>query len=970
MKNKKIIQIGAITATVLISLYLVSLLSSTTRGFVNVETSVAMTQLKKNNVTEANIDDREQRLRLKLKQGIEHDGKQNVTEIMTQYPARTSPDIFKKVEASKTDKFTTNVTQDSILVQMLSYILPMLIVFGLILWFFSRMQGGGMGMFGFGGNRAKELTKDMPTNTFADVAGADEAVDELQEIKDFLQDPSRYEALGAKIPRGVLLYGPPGTGKTLLARAVAGEAGVPFYSISGSDFVEMFVGVGASRVRDLFKQARENSPCIIFVDEIDAVGRQRGSGMGGGHDEREQTLNQLLVEMDGFGDREGVILMAATNRPDILDQALLRPGRFDRQIPVTNPDLKGREAILKVHAEGKPFAKDVDLTALARRTAGMSGADLANVLNEAALLTARIGGNVITADALEEATDRVIGGPRRSSKVISEKEKKVTAYHEGGHTLAAWALKNIERVYKVTILARGRTGGHAMTAQEDDKGMYNRDELYARLVFAMGGRAAEELVFGEPTTGASADIEMATKIAKSMLVEYGMSPSLGMVKYGDEQGDPFMGRGGQGQLEYSQDTAALIDREMQFLLNKAHTDAYEILSEYRDYLDKLAEKLLEKETLRRPDLEALFDGITPREVGEVFPGEDYRFPRQVGREPVKTPTELAIERGEEPPKPFSLLEASKAARAKRAAELEAMKRKEEAGLAGAGAGASAGAGAGVGTGVSAPNGFGANFNSGGPNGSNGSGPQSGPNGSNGLNGPGSGPQGVGRVPGAQQQQPQQQPQPQVPQNHNGQQTGSHSAGAEVGSGAINNQKQKTSLSRSMLGASAKRLIERPNSDRGDRADRGDRGNRGDGLGGAHDKSQQQSVSQNTAGMPQGPASQSPQAEKPGERRYAGSPPPAGWTVPGDRANNPYANSSQRHSAPVPPEEEIGFRLPENERTEHPWRDEEPKADSSTSKSQSQSQHFRSWDNQMRDKQATDIFDRFPNDDDKSEGKHR
>ena len=965
MKNKKIIQIGAITAIALISLYLISLLSSTTRGFVNVETSVAMTQLKKNNVTEANIDDREQRLRLKLKQGIEHDGKQNVTEIMTQYPARTSPDIFKKVEASKTDKFTTNVTQDSILVQMLSYILPMLIVFGLILWFFSRMQGGGMGMFGFGGNRAKELTKDMPTNTFADVAGADEAVDELQEIKDFLQDPSRYEALGAKIPRGVLLYGPPGTGKTLLARAVAGEAGVPFYSISGSDFVEMFVGVGASRVRDLFKQARENSPCIIFVDEIDAVGRQRGSGMGGGHDEREQTLNQLLVEMDGFGDREGVILMAATNRPDILDQALLRPGRFDRQIPVTNPDLKGREAILKVHAEGKPFAKDVDLTALARRTAGMSGADLANVLNEAALLTARIGGNVITADALEEATDRVIGGPRRSSKVISEKEKKVTAYHEGGHTLAAWALKNIERVYKVTILARGRTGGHAMTAQEDDKGMYNRDELYARLVFAMGGRAAEELVFGEPTTGASADIEMATKIAKSMLVEYGMSPSLGMVKYGDEQGDPFMGRGGQGQLEYSQDTAALIDREMKFLLDKAHSDAYEILSEYRDYLDKLAEKLLEKETLRRPDLEALFDGITPREVGEVFPGEDYRFPRQVGREPVKTPTELAIERGEEPPKPFSLLEASKAARAKRAAELEAMKRKEEAGLAGAG----------VGAGVNAPNGFGANFNSGGQGGSggpNGGSPQGGPNG---LNGPGSGPQGRGAGPQPQQpqqSQQQQQPQPQVPQNHNGQQGGSHSAGAEVGSGAGNNQKQKTSLSRSVLGASARRLIERPNSDR---SNRGDRGGRSDGLGGslggAHDKSQQQSVSQNAAGMPQGPASQSPQGEKPGERRYAGSPPPAGWTVPGDRANNPYANSAQRHSAPVPPEEEIGFRLPENERTEHPWRDEEPKTDSSSqSQSQSQSQHFRSWDKQMRDNQATDIFDRFPNDDDKSEGKHR
>ena len=671
MKNKKIIQIGVIAAVSLIFIYLITLFSSDTRNFREVDTSVAIAQLNEGNVKEAQIDDREQRLRLTLNNGIEHEGEQDVTEIMTQYPARTAPDIFTKVEAAKPEKYTTNVTQDSFLMSMVGYILPMLIVFGLLIWFFSRMQGGGMGMFGFGGSRAKELNKDMPTNTFADVAGADEAVDELHEIKDFLQDPSRYEELGAKIPRGVLLYGPPGTGKTLLARAVAGEAGVPFYSISGSDFVEMFVGVGASRVRDLFKQARENSPCIIFVDEIDAVGRQRGSGMGGGHDEREQTLNQLLVEMDGFGEREGVILMAATNRPDILDPALLRPGRFDRQIPVGNPDLKGREKILEVHAKGKPLAKDADLKALARRTAGMSGADLANVLNEAALLTARIGGNVITGDALEEATDRVVGGPRRSSKVISEKEKKVTAYHEGGHTLAAWALENIERVHKVTILARGRTGGHAMTAPEDDKGMYNRDELYARLVFAMGGRAAEEVVFGEPTTGASADIEMATKIAKSMLTEYGMSPSLGMVKYGDEQGDPFSGRGSSGTLEYSPATAAKIDEEMKYLLDKAHEEAYRILSENRDYLDKLAEKLLEKETLRRPDLEALFDGLQPRPVGDVFPNEDVRFPRQENREPVKTPTELAIERGEEPPKPFSLLEASKAARAKREAELAA-----------------------------------------------------------------------------------------------------------------------------------------------------------------------------------------------------------------------------------------------------------------------------------------------------------
>src|SRR5699024_10797797 len=398
--------------------------------------------------------------------------------------------------------------------------------------------------------------------------GVDEAKEEVSELVEFLRDPTKFQRLGGKIPRGVLMVGSPGTGKTLLAKAIAGEANVPFFSISGSDFVEMFVGVGASRVRDMFEQAKKHAPCIIFIDEIDAVGRARGSGMGGGHDEREQTLNQLLVEMDGFGDRGSVILMAATNRPDVLDPALLRPGRFDRQIPVTAPDLRGREQILEIHAKGKPFAPDANLKALAKRTAGMSGADLGNVLNEAALLTARIGGNAITADALEEATDRVIGGPRRSSKIISEQEKKVTAYHEGGHTLSAWALSDIERVYKVTILARGRTGGHAMTVQEDDKGMYNRNELFARLVFAMGGRAAEELVFGAPTTGASADIEQATKIARAMVTEYGMSPAVGMVKYGEEQGDPFSGRGGGGTLTHSQEVAALIDTEVTYLLDK------------------------------------------------------------------------------------------------------------------------------------------------------------------------------------------------------------------------------------------------------------------------------------------------------------------------------------------------------------------------------------------------------------------
>lgn len=669
MDNKKLLRISAIAAIVLMSLYVFTVFSDTSRGYRPVDTSVMMKQLDDKNVKEARIDDREQRVLLKLKDPISVDEKDGIEQVVAEYPARVTPDVFSKVEASGAEKYTTKVSRDSFLGSMLQMLLPMLILFGLITFMITRMQGGGMGMFGIGGSRAKELTKDMPTNTFDDVAGADEAVDELQEIKDFLQDPSRYEALGAKIPRGVLLYGPPGTGKTLLARAVAGEAGVPFFSISGSDFVEMFVGVGASRVRDLFKQAKENSPCIIFVDEIDAVGRQRGSGMGGGHDEREQTLNQLLVEMDGFGDREGVILIAATNRPDILDQALLRPGRFDRQIPVTNPDLKGREQILEVHAKGKPFAKDADLKALAKRTAGMSGADLANVLNEAALLTARVGGNVITGDALEEATDRVIGGPRRSSKIISEKEKKVTAYHEGGHTIAAWAMKDIERVYKVTILARGKTGGHAMTAQEDDKGMYNRNELFARIVFAMGGRSAEEVVFGEPTTGASNDIEQATKIARAMITEYGMSPQMGTVKYGEEQGDPFSGRGGGGTLEYSPEVANQIDEQVRYLVGKAHEVAYNILKDRREYLDKLATKLLEKETLRRPDLEALFEDMPKEERIEVFPGESDYFPSQ-GLEPVKTPTELAIERGEEPPKPFNIIEASRAARARRQAELE------------------------------------------------------------------------------------------------------------------------------------------------------------------------------------------------------------------------------------------------------------------------------------------------------------
>jgi cell division protease FtsH len=484
----------------------------------------------------------------------------------------------------------------------------------------------------------------MPKTTFTDVAGADEAVEELQEIKDFLQNPGRYQALGAKIPKGVLLYGPPGTGKTLLARAVAGEASVPFYSISGSDFVEMFVGVGASRVRDLFEQAKQNAPCIIFVDEIDAVGRQRGAGLGGGHDEREQTLNQLLVEMDGFDARGGIILIAATNRPDILDPALLRPGRFDRQIPVGAPDITGRKAILHVHSKGKPLGPDADLDGLAKRTVGFSGADLANVINEAALLTARENGHVITAAALEESVDRVIGGPRRKSRIISEQEKKITAYHEGGHALTAWAMPDIEPVYKVTILPRGRTGGHALTVPEDDKGLMTRSEMIARLVFAMGGRSAEELVFHEPTTGASSDIEQATKIARSMVTEYGMSARLGAVKYGREDGDPFLGRSMGHQPDYSLEVAHEIDEEVRKLIEAAHTEAWEVLNFYRDVLDDLVRELLEKETLPRKELARIFTRVVKRPRITAFNDFGGRTPSD--KPPIKTPGELAIERGE------------------------------------------------------------------------------------------------------------------------------------------------------------------------------------------------------------------------------------------------------------------------------------------------------------------------------------
>ncbi|MFI6102527.1 ATP-dependent zinc metalloprotease FtsH [Lentzea sp. NPDC051213] len=629
-------------AAVLLLYFVFTVLFDDARGYHPVKTSQALQQVREGNVKEATIEDKEQRLRLTLKDGTNFEGSNR---LITQFPASSTDEIFTVLDqASNKPIVETKVSQESILMQILIYLVPLGLLLLLLMWMMNNAQGGGNRVLNFGKSKAKQLSKDMPKTTFADVAGAEEAVEELEEIKDFLQNPGRYQALGAKIPKGVLLYGPPGTGKTLLARAVAGEAGVPFYSISGSDFVEMFVGVGASRVRDLFEQAKQNAPCIIFVDEIDAVGRHRGAGLGGGHDEREQTLNQLLVEMDGFDSRGGIILIAATNRPDILDPALLRPGRFDRQIPVSAPDLKGRKQILRVHSKGKPLAADAELDGLAKRTVGFSGADLANVINEAALLTARHNGHVITGAALEEAVDRVIGGPARKSRIISEKEKKITAYHEAGHALAAWAMPDIDPVYKVTILARGRTGGHTLSVPEEDKDLMTRSEMIARLVFALGGRSAEELVFHEPTTGASNDIEQATKIARAMVTEYGMSAKLGAVKYGQEQGEPFLGRSAGRQADYSLEVAHEIDEEVRKLIEAAHTEAYEVLTTYRDVLDDLTLELIEKETLHQKELERIFARVEKRPRITQFNDFGDRTPSSIP--PVKTPGELAKERGE------------------------------------------------------------------------------------------------------------------------------------------------------------------------------------------------------------------------------------------------------------------------------------------------------------------------------------
>jgi len=529
------------------------------------------------------------------------------------------------------------------ILSILTYILPFLLFFGFWLFLMNQMQGGGSRVMSFGKSRAKRMSVDAPKITFRDVAGADEAVQELHEIKEFLENPKKFQALGARIPKGVLLYGPPGTGKTLLARAVAGEAGVPFFSISGSDFVEMFVGVGASRVRDLFEQAKQNSPCIIFMDEIDAVGRHRGAGMGGGHDEREQTLNQLLVEMDGFEMKDNIILIAATNRPDILDPALLRPGRFDRQIVVDRPDRRGRKKILEVHTRGKPLAKEIDLDALAGQTPGFTGADLANLINESALLTARSGKREITMEELEEGIMRVIAGPEKKTRVMSEKERLITAYHEMGHAIVGHVLPHCDPVHKVSIIGRGQALGYTISLPGEDKFLTTRAELADTMAMTLGGRAAEEIIFSEITTGASNDLEKVTETAKGMVMRFGMSERLGPRVFGHDRSQPFLGREFSAEPDYSDEIAREIDDEIRRIVEEAHQTAKDILVERRTELERISQILVERETIDAEQFEKLLEGASEE---DVFGAED-----ESPAEPPEPEPEPERSAGREGPRP-------------------------------------------------------------------------------------------------------------------------------------------------------------------------------------------------------------------------------------------------------------------------------------------------------------------------------
>ena len=597
-------------------------ISTSGEEFKKVETSLILNEISLNNVESALVIDKEQKVQVVLKDGEFVEGSNKleasyvagqealIVELLTSNPPSANWDI--------------KVPTQSFFVSLILSILPILLIIFLLLLF----MGGGQGsrVLSFGRSRAKLQNKEMPTNTFIDVAGADEAVAELREIKDFLASPEKYKAIGAKIPKGVLLYGPPGTGKTLLARAVAGEAKVPFYSISGSEFVEMFVGVGASRVRDLFAQAKQNAPAIVFVDEIDAVGRQRGAGLGGGNDEREQTLNQLRVEMDGFEANGHVILIAATNRPDVLDPALLRPGRFDRQISVDRPDLKGRAAILAVHAKNKPVAKDVDLPSFAKRTPGFTGADLANVLNEAALLAARQERKAIKNSDIDEAIDRVMAGPQKVSRLMTEEERRITAYHEGGHALVAHALPHTDPVHKVTIMPRGRALGYTMVLPDEDRYAVTRNQMLDQLAYTMGGRAAEELIFHDPTTGASNDIEKATNLARAMVTQYGMTQRLGAIKLGISDSQPFLGRDYGHQRDYSENVAAIVDSEIREMIENAHQEAFDILVANRETLDRMVEELLENETLNKEEIERIFKKVKKVKPRAAWTGSQQRVP--------------------------------------------------------------------------------------------------------------------------------------------------------------------------------------------------------------------------------------------------------------------------------------------------------------------------------------------------------
>jgi cell division protease FtsH len=541
--------------------------------------------------------------------------------------------LESRLEAAKAqhqiDDFQIQGIKSNGWLSLLTYVLPFLIFIGFWIFLMNQVQGGGSKVMSFGKSRAKRLSVDSPKITFRDVAGVDEAVEELHEIKEFLENPKKFQALGARIPKGVLLYGPPGTGKTLLARAVAGEAGVPFFSISGSDFVEMFVGVGASRVRDLFEQAKQNSPCIIFMDEIDAVGRHRGAGLGGGHDEREQTLNQLLVEMDGFEMKDNIILIAATNRPDILDPALLRPGRFDRQIVVDRPDRKGRAKILEVHTRGKPLAREINVDTLAGQTPGFTGADLSNLVNEAALLSARHDKREITQTELEEGIMRVIAGPEKKTRVISDKELLITAYHEMGHAIVGHYLEHSDPVHKISITSRGQALGYTISMPQEDKFLTTKAELTDNMAMTLGGRAAEESVFSEITTGASNDLEKVTATAKQMVMRFGMSEKLGPRVFGHDRGQPFLGREFSAEPDYSDEIAREIDDEIRRIIEGAHQRAQDLLTEHRDALGTISEILVKRETIEKEQFQALLAGQTEEEIfgsqapppGPPVPGE-------------------------------------------------------------------------------------------------------------------------------------------------------------------------------------------------------------------------------------------------------------------------------------------------------------------------------------------------------------